>query len=311
MNQVEYSADRVAFNQNECRICLEHYQPREQVVELACRHVFHNHCLNEYFIRCPNCIAPIEGRGRQYTRNEVRQEVGSSLQTINSLFPITNGESVLPRLDTPENSERFTDMLMQRIGNGIIRTSDPVKLMETIRQDLQVILNGNVNPEMLSNMLNRHAYLIIETTIEEYRNKPITDKESTAKDMENGMRNGLPLIAGFLQGFGVMDARITNYVIRLASLLADDPRLSTMFRNRERQFVQLSQDKLANLGTWGRFRYVCKLTDNQRGVISKLPEAKTALKIRKVVVGTCTAALVACTAYLGWGLWNSEPGLTE
>ncbi len=59
---VAYDPARVAFNQDQCVVCLNPFENSEVVSELACRHIFHGDCIPERVVHCPTCRYPIEGR---------------------------------------------------------------------------------------------------------------------------------------------------------------------------------------------------------------------------------------------------------
>ncbi|MEX1012076.1 MAG: RING finger domain-containing protein [Waddliaceae bacterium] len=43
-----------AFNQTECVICIEDFNPQEPVTALKCNHIFHSQCINDW----QNCDSP-------------------------------------------------------------------------------------------------------------------------------------------------------------------------------------------------------------------------------------------------------------
>ena len=53
MLKIEYSPERVAFSQTECGICMDSYQEKDRIVELACKHIYHEDCVPESMVRCP------------------------------------------------------------------------------------------------------------------------------------------------------------------------------------------------------------------------------------------------------------------
>lgn len=85
LREVSYQPDRVAFNQDQCAVCLDPFIDSQRVTELACRHIFHNSCIPERVAQCPTCRDPIEGR----IQHQVQVHNGHSfLQRMFSVDPI-------------------------------------------------------------------------------------------------------------------------------------------------------------------------------------------------------------------------------
>lgn len=58
MNVVRYDPARIQFEQTQCAICLVDYQLNERVNKLACHHIYHRPCWQEWAKRnasCPLC----------------------------------------------------------------------------------------------------------------------------------------------------------------------------------------------------------------------------------------------------------------
>lgn len=49
-----YQAAQVSFNQTLCLFCREDYQQNDQIIELACKHIFHSNCFQSIPL-CPIC----------------------------------------------------------------------------------------------------------------------------------------------------------------------------------------------------------------------------------------------------------------
>ncbi|KAL3455047.1 hypothetical protein BJX64DRAFT_273075 [Aspergillus heterothallicus] len=60
-----------------CPICLDHIQPDDLVYSLACRHMFHEKCLQYWYLynnnKCPLCQRPI------LRASDVREEGAASV----------------------------------------------------------------------------------------------------------------------------------------------------------------------------------------------------------------------------------------
>lgn len=85
LREVSYQPDRVAFNQDQCVVCLDPFANNQRVTELACRHIFHSHCIPERVVLCPTCRDPIEER----IEHQVQVQNGHSfLQRIYSTDPV-------------------------------------------------------------------------------------------------------------------------------------------------------------------------------------------------------------------------------
>lgn len=84
LREVSYQPDRVAFNQDQCVVCLDPFANNQMVTELACRHIFHSGCIPERVVQCPTCRDPIEGR----IEHQVQVQNGHSfLQRMYSTDP--------------------------------------------------------------------------------------------------------------------------------------------------------------------------------------------------------------------------------
>lgn len=82
---VQYDPARVAFNQDQCVVCLDPFENNQVVTELACRHIFHNDCIPRGMDQCPTCRNPIVGR----IQHQVQVENGQAfLQQLFSEDPL-------------------------------------------------------------------------------------------------------------------------------------------------------------------------------------------------------------------------------
>ena len=82
---VAYDPARVAFNQDQCVVCLEPFENNQRVTELACKHIFHNDCIPRQMEACPTCRSPI----LQRIHHQVQVENGQAfLQQLFSQDPV-------------------------------------------------------------------------------------------------------------------------------------------------------------------------------------------------------------------------------
>lgn len=99
---MQFSPDRVAFNQEACPICITSFQNHEIVTELACRHIFHKNCIEDprNGNSCPTCRTPIAGR----VHHQLNIEGGLSF--LLNLSPLFSDDPVVLNLQLEERAQR-------------------------------------------------------------------------------------------------------------------------------------------------------------------------------------------------------------
>lgn len=121
LREVSYQPDRVAFNQDQCAVCLEPFANSQRVTELACKHIFHTSCIPESVAQCPTCRDPIEGR----IQHQVQVHNGYSfLQRMFSVDPIALNQRLERRARGSIFNPRFGREALQddllNIARGIV-----------------------------------------------------------------------------------------------------------------------------------------------------------------------------------------------
>ncbi len=99
---VQFRPDQVAFEQRDCPICLSSFENHEIVTELACKHIFHKHCIEDprNGNSCPTCRTPIAGR----VQHQVNLEGGRRF--LLNLFPLFSDDPAVLNQRLEERAQR-------------------------------------------------------------------------------------------------------------------------------------------------------------------------------------------------------------
>jgi len=104
--------DPYHFNQNSCSICLEDYEPGEQIRVLPCQHTFHSSCifpwLTERSPTCPLCKAMFEAVQYEEEGGEGQQQEGDEGAAVSNDDDDEEGVDEQPRSDGVEGRAEAT-----------------------------------------------------------------------------------------------------------------------------------------------------------------------------------------------------------
>ena len=124
MLKIEYSPERVAFcSQTECGICMDSYQEKDRIVELACKHIYHEDCVPESMVRCPKCRFAIAGRAQNYTREDTDRVIDEIMGIAMELFPSLKNASEQSAKMIQQAVAGFKEGYYEQISQTVIRTS--------------------------------------------------------------------------------------------------------------------------------------------------------------------------------------------
>jgi len=59
------------FNIAECCICLDNYDPNDEIIQFSCKHMIHHKCNNNAIERCPYCRTHIQPNTISYTPHQL------------------------------------------------------------------------------------------------------------------------------------------------------------------------------------------------------------------------------------------------
>lgn len=262
MNVVTYNPHN-RFNSTQCAVCLDDYKESERIAELACQHLYHIQC-QETFIRCPSCQMEIAGRSVPVTREELESEVTALVQQLPQVIGLS-------RQITPEMVQKVVDRGMEYHQNSIIKNLNILQLVKQLNSDLRMVLTGSEQERQA--VINRHAFYLIEQSVQFLADKPVDETYSLKQVAEN---------ISALSMFIFEERFVKEYVQPLMKAVAESPRLIEVIQNRDMQFKDEVKVKLQSMNIWQKCRHIKQYTPRQLEIIADLKVAKTATKIISV-----------------------------
>lgn len=289
MNKIEYDQKLAAYSQTECTICLNAYQHKEKVTELACKHLFHNECLTDVFVRCPHCCSAIEGRVTVYSMDEISADVERFLKKLAEVYPLL-------AFKKSEDKESFVKFVCARINEDnhstrVMRSNNSLQLVRRATRILSY--STETDSKQICEYINQDATLILPE-IETFVNSiPVTPEERVVSypKMAFSVINGL-------KEFGVINETFKNYLEKLLERIQRDPKFCALMTQRCQQFEQVAKAHYLSLGFLARGKYLRSFEgfETQFEMVKKFPNAQRDLKINDVLTKILVIAFIVFIA---------------
>jgi len=285
----KYTPSSFAFEQRECSICLDEYTENESmIVQLACKHIYHVGCLTDSIVRCPMCHHDIEGRVKNYNKEEIRGIVDEIkihlLQLIPSIKDLVDEERLR------EASNVFADGVFEELSSATYQTNI-VEVLKEFNALLNIIKEGNIIES--ANLIGVHANNFIKEIKSYHTNHPVNIEEET---LEQNINRSFDIAKDLLK-FCDASQKLIGYVSILSIGVMNDARVKAIFEERKQTFIELHRNKLSTLSLLERYRHVIKLDFSSRKMLSTVPEVQTAMTIRKYILSIIISGSVAAFAY--------------
>jgi len=279
--------------QDSCSICLSDFNPGEQVVETACKHLFHpGECLNDNYVRCPPCLTLLSDRDITFSREDVKNEVTKlieNLPQISSFFNIHNANYVFERCEV----ERSQGVVLAPMHNVF-------RMLKELNQNIPTFFQKS-NKE-LEILIEKHTFFWENMIIDELKRYPVTlENHRTLKESSDSI-----FISSM--ALNLNEIFLDKYAFPLFKKLSTSARLTGIFKERNAAFVNLMTEKLMPLNTRERCWEIYKLRTTQKELLADVEIAKTALKVDllKFYVKPALCVGVALFAWFSHALFISN-----
>ncbi len=268
MNKTTFTPTKVEFEQEKCAVCWEEYKTGEDIVELACKHIYHPGCLPAAIVGCPTCYRPIAGRNHTGSSvYDIEEAVCSLFQTLERAVPS------LKEFNNPNTRNAVTSQILEQLPRReptVMRSVDVIKMLQEMCNDLKPILDGN--SQRCQELLRTHSIYLIEGLCSHLTSKPVDlTMKHTLKSITKVAKGLLDLVRYTY----VLNSNLVDYTRDLMNKVLSNSRVVLLFQERERKFIDVARAHLKampNMDT--RQQYLNSITEELRNLLSDFPEAQ-------------------------------------
>ena len=186
-------------------MCWDEFKEKDQIVTLACKHIWHPDCLRN-IVRCPSCSQAIEGK--THTPEQIDIVVNKVFNAVKPFSP------VIQRLDEEGLNDYKNKLKVEIIPaeEEIISSYDLFALADQMAELFDGITENN--RQKIENSVNQCTSIVAEKLLYDFGRIPVDlyRKEFSIEEMVSRPRSYIMELAGSIDLDGATLLRVACYV---------------------------------------------------------------------------------------------------